>query len=306
MSVNILTITSPDFNVTTVWGECVPMIYHNDTGLITYECWDKNIYFGILTLLFIYFPSSFTLAAVLGPSEAGRCSLTFGPIMIVGGSISMYFSYGSVEKILGWTIGLFFVLLGLGSLTLAGHLVFQRWKNKSQVSGQSQGFRLKLLLFPLMYILSPLIFLYIKLLSIFKRDNKLMDHQKKMISTGEAVLEASPQYCLQMFILLHTLDPTPSQWFSIITSLITLNIPNIEKYFGTQIPFTFKWSEGFSNLAKTGIKDIILPILVLFLNTLGKIMSISIIAVFSKCMILFIILPFSFLLIHILLIMNSI
>ena len=122
-----------------------------------------------------------------------------------------------------------------------------------------------------------------KFLAIIKRDNKLLEHQMEMMSMGEAILEATPQYCLQLFIILHTLDPTWTQWFSLITSLISLSIPTIQKYHSQQNTESFHLKEESAKaLIKKVSKTFLLPSLVIFLNTLGKILCVTIIAVFFQ------------------------
>ena len=153
-----------------------------------------------------------------------------------------------------WIIGWFFVVIGFGSFLLGLILVPEKWRNKRSIFGWS--FLLKFLLFPLIFSISPIIFLYIKFLKTFKNDNKMIECQRKIASMGEAILEASPQYCLQMYIVLRTLDPTPSQWVSIFTSVFSLNFAIIEKYHGPEFSIP-------RDLFK-------LPTLVIFLNTCGK------------------------------------
>ena len=243
------------------WGKCVFVDTNLDTGMKTYDCWKIDYYYGGLTLMFIYLPSSYTMAAVLGPGTAGLCSLVWGLVMaIVGIVMSVVGSANDVYK----TIGLFMRLLGFGTFCLGVLLIAQQRKNlKSTLSQQTCGsFVLKFLLYPILFIFSPLIFVYIKFLTILKKDSKMVKSQKTFASMGEAILEAGPQCCLQMYVVLNTLDPSTSQWMSIFSSLLTLNIPNIEKY-----PEPSEFLD-------------LLPVMIL--NTGGKILSISIIAVFFK------------------------
>ena len=52
-------ITSSGTRMINMWGDCV-------TDMITFRCWNRNTYNGMLTIVFIYLPASFTNAAVLG------------------------------------------------------------------------------------------------------------------------------------------------------------------------------------------------------------------------------------------------
>ena len=78
--------------------------------------------------------------------------------------------------------------------------------------------------------ISPAIFLVLKGLTVFKPKCELLKIQSTMGSRGEAILEAAPQLALQCYIALNTLDPDWTHYFSIITSALTLSIPNIELY----------------------------------------------------------------------------
>ena len=269
----------------TTWGECVYVGNDTDIGRDTYDCWDRDYYYGGLTLLFIYLPSSYTVAAVLGPKVTGWCSMGWGFVPMIVGSILWIEGLRGCDACV--IIGVSMAGLGIGTVVLGGVLVAEQWKNITS-SQTSYGSKIvvKSMLYPILFIFSPLIFLYIKFLTIIKRDNKMIECQKKVASMGEAMLEASPQYCLQMYVVLHTLDPTWSQWVSIFTSLISLNIPNIEKYHEPHGLLDIIKKCGKSMKA---CKNYLLPTLVIILNTVGKIMSISIISVFFEFILLFII-----------------
>ena len=88
-----------------------------------------------------------------------------------------------------------------------------------------------------------------------------------MGSRGEAILEAAPQFALQCYIALNTLDPDWTHYFSIITSALTLSIPNIEQYVTAR-------SEEF------GPKSILKNIAVFCPGSLFRILTLSILGVF--------------------------
>ena len=276
---------SQDPKTTTRWGGCEPFQYNVDSKMIVaFKCWDRDYIYGGLTLVFIYLPSCFTVATILGPYTSGWCSLMWGlGIGIIGFLLSfLHYANNMFEWILGW----FFVVIGFATFLLGFVLIPQQWSKKKSTFGAS--FRKKFLFFPILVSISPLIFLYIKFLKIIKRDSKIIECQRKMASVGEAILEASPQYCLQMYVVLRTLDPTWSQWFSIFTSLFSLNYASIEKYHGPQFSIQ---------------KDVFkLQTLVIFLNTCGKILSISVLLVFFQVNTLIIIACYWILLFFILLI----
>ena len=76
----------------------------------------------------------------------------------------------------------------------------------------------KILIAPLLLPISPVIGLFIKLQAVMKRENELIQNQKKICSRGECSLEATPQLCLQMYITMFTLSADWKQIFSMITS----------------------------------------------------------------------------------------
>ena len=124
------------------------------------------------------------------------------------------------------------------------------------------------LLIPLM-ILSPAIFIFIKLLAIFEAENTFVQSQSTYMSRGEAILEAAPQLCLQVSAAMLTMDPSFNQIFSIITSVATLSLPNIENY------VTARGKEfGFDSIIKN--------IAVFLPASLFKVLSFSIICVFFR------------------------
>ena len=254
-------ITSSGTRMINMWGDCV-------TDMITFRCWNRNTYNGMLTIVFIYLPASFTNAAVLGSRTAGWCSFTWGAIILIVGGVLIAVMDESVVIL----VGLFSGLLGLPTCILGFVLIaHQRSQNETaqeQCRSGCGSFFLKFLFYPILFMFSPLIFLYIKFLAIIKRDSKIIDNQKKIFTTAEAILEASPQYWLQMYIILHTLDPSTFQWISISTSLLSLSYPHIENFYGPQFSF---------------VKDVFkISTLVIFLNTVGKILSLSILSVFFQ------------------------
>ena len=200
------------------------------------------------------------------------------------------YHYFQVALILHHTIErMLLQLLGGITVSIGLVLIYQQWGNNELKSSEetfgSVAFNtiLKFLLYPLLYLLSPIMFLYIKFLSIIKRENKMILYQKEMTSMAEAILEATPQYCLQLNIIIVTMAPTMPQWFTLITSFISLNIPTIQKYYDQHI--SKYWMEEESKqetvIAKTKrfTKNCLLPLLIIFFNTCGKIFCISIITV---------------------------
>ena len=112
---------------------------------------------------------------------------------------------------------------------------------------------------PLVFI-SPVIFIAIKFLAIFKSGNALLQSQATYGSRGEEILEAAPQLGLQLYIVLTTLTPTTSQVLSIITSAATISLPNIENFVAAR-------GGDF------GFKSIVKNIPVFFVSSLYRIVS---------------------------------
>ena len=236
--------------------------------------------YGLLTFSFLYFPSGFTVAAIFGPRVAGWCSIAWGTLVLLADIIQEYTTDAH------WYVDDMLLLNGGVSMLLVGLvLIYQQWGNNESRSSKVEfcgsttlNFVSKFLLFPFLFLLSPLIFLYIKFLSIIKRENKMIQCQKEMTSMAEALLEATPQYCLQLGIVIHqAVYPTWPQWFSLITSLIALNIPIIQKYFQHITCEPFQWKNAKKTIIiKRVTRNCLLHILVLLFNNCGKIICMTI------------------------------
>ena len=102
----------------------------------------------------------------------------------------------------------------------------------------------KILIAPLLLPISPVIGLFIKLQAVMKRDNELIQNQKKICSRGECSLEATPQLCLQMYITLFTLSADWKQIFSMITSGLKISFEHTTNF------LEIKQLAGGKNLVK--------------------------------------------------------
>ena len=175
-------------NALTVSCKNITVDGKGEISCIKYDYW-----FAILTLLFIYLPSVNVIATLYGPLTVGRVSLKkWGPVMaIVGGILALigYFVEVPAAAIMGWC----FLTQSFGILCLGVINYF---------SGYYYGYPslFHYILFIPLLILSPGIFICIKLLAIFKVDNKLLHSQSTYGSRGEAILEAAPQLGLQLYI----------------------------------------------------------------------------------------------------------
>ena len=163
-------------------------------------------------------------------------------------------------------IGWFLLCLGVPMLAMSLVLIFVQSEEGSEKIF-SLSFFLQFLLFPLLLPSVPIIFLVTKLLSVFKPKNKFIQSQATIGSRGEAILEASPQFVLQCYVVFITLTPTWVQLLSIATSALTLSLPNIEHHVTAR-------SEEFCP------KSILKNIAVFLPASLFKILSVSILCVF--------------------------
>ena len=225
------------------------------------SCKKNDPWFAILTLFFIYLTCVNVIATLYGPKKAGMVGFVAGCVMLIVGGILGYIGYSlpsPVAAIMGW----FMIILGDG---VAGLGLCLCWF----VFGFSRPSVIHFCLFIPLMILSPAIFIFIKLLAIFEAENTFVQSQSTYMSRGEAILEAAPQLCLQVSAAMITMDPSRQQLFSIITSVATLSLPNIESY------VTARGGEfGFDSIIKN--------IAVFLPASLFKVLSFSIICVFFR------------------------
>merc|ERR1712061_245307 len=71
-------------------------------------------------------------------------------------------------------------------------------------------------------------------MGLFRPESKFIQSQSKLVKFGESNFEAVPQICLQLFILMKTMNPTFSQKLCIITSALSVPIAHVEKYLDTK------------------------------------------------------------------------
>ena len=102
------------------------------------------------------------------------------------------------------------------------------------------------LLYPFIILFFPVMFLFIRNLlmililkcfiplfriqSVLRPDNLFIRNQAKRFTVAESILESTPQLCLQLYVILLTMDPRPSQIFSMTTSALSLSLANIDKF----------------------------------------------------------------------------
>jgi len=90
---------------------------------------------------------------------------------------------------------------------------------------------------PIIIICYPFVLLLCKVATVFQ-NGKQFKKFSNCLSKVEGIGEAGPQLCVQLFIICSRFDrnPTPMQWFSLVTSAISFNVPMIEAFNRTKPP----------------------------------------------------------------------
>ena len=194
-----------------------------------FSCEEYNPMFAALTLLYIYLPSLNVIATLYGPRTAGLIGVVWG---VISFGVSTFLGFYFGMSLGGGWIAWFLFYLGLPVICLGSSMIFTHQKKilHKSFSKIKILFSLHLIFLPLLIPFSPFIFLFIKWLGVCKPNNELIKLQSTVGTKGEAILEAGPQIFLQCFIVLSTLSPDWKQMLSIITSSLSLSLPNIEHF----------------------------------------------------------------------------
>ena len=238
----------------TTWSCTIMNTTCSEEGPVMIACKWRDPWWAIFTLIFIYLPSFFVIAALYGPKKAGMVTSVESLFMLIVGGILGYIGYSlpsPAVAIMGW----FIIVLGLAG-------VFGVF-----VLGFSRPSVLHFVLFIPLLIFSPAIYIFIKLLAVFEAQNMFIQSQSTYMSRGEAIFEATLQLILQLIVTMITMNPTLPQIFSIITSVATLSLPSIESYVTAR-------GRDF------GFDSIIANIAVFLPASLFKVLSVSIIFLF--------------------------
>ena len=256
-------------------GSHIPAVNQNSTtctAVANKTVEDYNPWFALFTLLIIYLPSTNVVIAVYGPIRAGILGIVWGALMmVIGGTLLLLISDLSLTMI-GWFLLLFgAAILGLGSVQVSTD-----FKNKTKDSFDREHLQLQSVIFCLysglfipLLIISPFLFSLINILSVLKPKNRLIKAQSKLGSFLEAILEAAPQLTFQIYIVLFSMSVTRTQVFSLVTSVLSLCIPNIEYYVHSK-------SRDF------GFKAVIKNISVFLPISVHKILSLAILCLLFK------------------------
>jgi len=206
----------------------------DDQPLYTFSCWQYDPWYGIFTFIFINLPATYILSSVLGPQTAGVCSVVWGTVMFFVGMILIFTGdvlENEAVQVVGWTV--FILDLGMvfiGGVVHAGSRKKIESGNNNQKTSYMKNQWLIFMIYPILVLLSPLILLMIKIQSVLRANHEFIKKQAKQASLGESILESTPQYCLQLYIVLKTREASWSQIFSITTSALSLSLANLDKF----------------------------------------------------------------------------
>ena len=217
-----------------------------ESGEIPFDCFEKDFIFGLLTLSFLFIPGHMLTQIIYGFNVAQVLSFSYfvlSILVLLIISCSTLVSaeditdVGDILAVLIFIFLVFFAALQLSSAHKA---------KSSQVSTPYFGnprpcselrtlwgsmTLAKFITFPAIIALTPLIIILFKMRVIFPY-NENVKIQKLTVSLSETLLEATPQLCLQLYIIFTRLDRTisPSQWFVMASALLAMSHPKIEDY----------------------------------------------------------------------------
>ena len=231
-----------------------------------------NYWRGMATLLFVYAPSVNIVGAIYGPRLGGFLAygtwgLASATLICIGTAVFTF-----IEHDLAHFIGIFLASLGMinffTGIIQNNNRSFNPEKRPNSLRKLKWDITVRFFLYPVLYLMSPALFLFIKLQTILRPSSKLVKYQNMVCSRGECMYESTPQLCFQLYILLSSLQPSWTASLSMITSALSLSVPNIEK---------FLHSRG-----KVDIWNILKYLPIFFFNSIFKVASLSIIFVFFK------------------------
>ena len=170
------------------------------------------------------------------------------------------FYYNSAEL---FVFGMFLVILGIGTgvvgINLRRHGTWLIGIGLFRTSSAPSIICCKMLLYPFLLALSPIIYIVMKFLTMV-RNSKLIQNMVKVASEGEVLFESAPQLTLQLYIVLSTLEPTGWTWFSITTSCLSLLVALVH-------------SQYIENLPNSSWRDYVKSTIVILPNMIFRILS---------------------------------
>ena len=230
------------------FGTTTSLCEENDQDINITTCHEWHPLFFILTIGCVFMPSSYVLSTICGTKISGPVGFVWG---LIGCILSMIF-----------LTEYWFIFFGFSAILFlySTFKLFGKHKTNWSINSNCIFF---LTTFPLFVLTSPLLFLWIKFVSVIKKDYKLQI-EKKYVSQSESMFEATPQLGLQLYILFLKREPSLVLLFSIATSALSMSIPNIEIYLSS-------FPEPY------GLLSIVKYFLIFQTFSLFKVMSISLI-----------------------------
>ena len=205
-----------------------------------------------MTLVFIYLPSVSVVLTFYGPTQLYFVNCLWGGITtFVGGLLFFYLGDYTTHHFIGKAHPI------IGALSVANMILNVRidendkdiqketlkdqentLKDLKKTLKEKWNFFLKyqmsrFLFYPVMVLLSPILSLVIKFLSVFKPKNVFIKQQAR--SCSESIFEATPQFILQLYIIFYTFNkPSVLQIVGISSGGLSICICLLKKYVATR------------------------------------------------------------------------
>ena len=266
-----------------------------ENGKIQFECEERHIIYGIMTLAFIMIPGHGIAQAFISrtPSLISLYiyqEMTILVIIIFGLIYGIIYANdpNSVQNLSTGTgyacASVTFLMVvffsDLNSLPLAKRFGTNRKDNEFHLKRFLCGCEIKrffetkrpilyighVLIYPFFLILSPILTTIVKLRAIFP-GNKFFEIQKVLVAKTESLREAVPQALLQIFIIFQNLDReiTLLQYAAVTSSLMAICLPIIEHYLQqNKKPTSLKYILGYYPLFFTASIFKILSVSLMF------------------------------------------
>ena len=303
-------------------------IDHLPQEYMSYSCWKVHHWFGLLSIISLYNPATNKISAILGPGTTSILALIWSFLVMIAGIIMMtlvmtissggkWFSlfllsfggisffldvifsakiYSTMRKLyqsdsMKETISLY--LYGISQVKNhandEGCLNTSTDEDEKIMNGSKVDLTIKFISYPFLFFLSPLLFIYINFIACIKQEtSKITANQRKMCIFARSIFALTPLYCFQLFKIMNN----PKKFFThqnfetLYENLTTyvylftygwyaIVSPLIEKY----------WNRDFFNIWD----NFKIQSIILILNTMFKIWSISIITLFFNIWTIFII-----------------
>ena len=253
-----------------------------------YDCWRIDYFSGILTILLLYLPSTYFISALFGPSKTKEFAKIWNPVFWGVGSIIFGILFSDEGESARTVV---YFLLGFGILIV---LMIGLYSIPYISTWTCRNFN-STFLYPILLLISPLIYIYIKLmLSIKSNENELILHQNRYASFGKTLFGSTPLFCIHLYNMLsQRTDFSISQVFTLIFTPIGISLAINRRFFNYK-----------NNSADFTSTFSFITFIVILLNTTGRLISFSLMTlffdtetlaiIFSYCVALLLLLIYSF------------